>query len=658
MPASRTFAFGTIGVNHGHIYGQTEVMIDAGCRLKSFLPPEDDLAAAYGAKPIPDAKRVADERAILEDPEIRLVVGAGILADRAPMAVRAMRHGKDVMLDKPGATTLEQLAELRRAQAETGRILSILYSEHYTQPRDRRRRRAGQGRARSAACCRRSGSGRTGSATTTGRTGSGSRERTGGILTDIGSHQVEQFLFFTGSETAEDRRQPGRQFRPSGQAGVRGFRRHRCSARRTRDRLHPRRLVHAGRAADLGRRAALHPRHGRHDRAPEIYRHRRPAGRRSPLPRRPQGHAPRRLLRQRRSPTASSCATTCSTAPRRRCRRRIASCAMELALKAQAQATRIAGSAARREGRMTRRFKVGVVGGGVGVNHIEAYQRAARPLFGRGALRHRCRRGRRRSRRSTASPTVVTDFDELLDARSRHRQHLHALGAALRAGDARRCSPAATSWWKSRSPARSPRPTRWPSWSGKSGKRALPDLPVPLRRRHRAAPASARRAASSARPMSRRSRRIGGGCRPTTTIPGAAAGRRELGGCLITHAIHNHDMLTYVLGPVAQRLRPHGDARESDRDGGLRRRGARDGRRLVRHALGHARRRGGHVAAALLLRGADGGEQPQPLQSRHRAVALHRRRSGAPAGDRRGGRRSRRPARSAMPASSCGSTRR
>ena len=57
-----------------------------------------------------------------------------------------MRHGKDVMLDKPGATTLEQLAELRRVQAETGRILSILYSEHYTQPCDRRRRRTGQAR--------------------------------------------------------------------------------------------------------------------------------------------------------------------------------------------------------------------------------------------------------------------------------------------------------------------------------------------------------------------------------------------------------------------------------------------------------------------------------------------------------------------------------
>ena len=195
------FAFAAIGLNHGHIYGQSRVMLDAGCRLKAFFAPEDDLAAAY-QKAFPQARRVDDEQAILEDPEIVLVIGAGILDERAPMAVRAMRHGKDVMLDKPGATTLDQLAELRRAQAETGRIFSILYSEHYTQPS-------------TIAAGELVKSGAIGDVIQTIGLGPHrignyprpgwfwKRERTGGIICDIGSHQVEQFLFFTGAERAE-----------------------------------------------------------------------------------------------------------------------------------------------------------------------------------------------------------------------------------------------------------------------------------------------------------------------------------------------------------------------------------------------------------------------------------------------------------------------
>jgi len=201
MPASPGFAFATSGVNHGHIYDQTRVMQGAGCWLKSFFAAEDDLAAAY-AKAFPDARRVADERAILEDAEVKLVLGAGILAERAPMAIRAMRHGKDVMLDKPGATALDQLAELRAVQAETGRILSILYSEHYTQPAT-----IAAGDLVKAGAIGRViqtvglGPHRVGNYPRPGWFYS--RERTGGILCDIGSHQVEQFLFFAAADVAE-----------------------------------------------------------------------------------------------------------------------------------------------------------------------------------------------------------------------------------------------------------------------------------------------------------------------------------------------------------------------------------------------------------------------------------------------------------------------
>jgi predicted dehydrogenase len=201
MTQSRGFPFAAIGLNHGHIYGQTDIMLGAGCELVAFFAPEDDLAAAYADR-YPQARRVADERAILEDDAIRLVIGAGIPDERAPMAVRAMRHGKDVMLDKPGATSLDQLALLRRVQAETGRILSICYSEHYLQ------------RATVEAGWLVHG-GAIGQVIQTVGLGPHrlgnfprpawffQRARYGGILGDIGAHQAEQFLFFTGSERAE-----------------------------------------------------------------------------------------------------------------------------------------------------------------------------------------------------------------------------------------------------------------------------------------------------------------------------------------------------------------------------------------------------------------------------------------------------------------------
>jgi len=193
--------FAAVGLNHDHIYGQVNCLLRAGAELVAFHAVEDDLAAAFAAA-FPQAKRVADRAAILEDGSIGLVASAAISAERAPLAVEAMRHGKDLLLDKPGMTTLEQLAEVRRVQAETGRIVSILYSEHFEVPATVR---AGELVAAGAI------------GEVVHVTGLGphrlrkasrpawffDRARYGGILVDIASHQVEQFLFFTGADDAE-----------------------------------------------------------------------------------------------------------------------------------------------------------------------------------------------------------------------------------------------------------------------------------------------------------------------------------------------------------------------------------------------------------------------------------------------------------------------
>ena len=131
-PAARAarIRFAAIGMNHGHINGQTDAVIRGGGELVSFYAKEPELAAAYG-KRYPQAKLARSEQEILEDPRIQLVVSASIANERAPLGVRAMRHGKDFMADKPGITTLQQLAEVKTVQAETKRIYSILYSERH-----------------------------------------------------------------------------------------------------------------------------------------------------------------------------------------------------------------------------------------------------------------------------------------------------------------------------------------------------------------------------------------------------------------------------------------------------------------------------------------------------------------------------------------------
>ena len=201
MTAPAALRFATIGLNHNHIYGQTTALLDAGAQLVAVFAEEDELAAAY-TKHFPQARRVADRREILEDPHIQIVVSATIPDTRAATAIEVMRHGKDVMVDKPGVITLEQLAEVRRVQAETGRIFSVCFSERFE---SRATEKASQLVA----------AGAIGRVVQTVGLGPHAlrnnprpdwffqRKRYGGILCDIAAHQCDQFLHFTGSTRAE-----------------------------------------------------------------------------------------------------------------------------------------------------------------------------------------------------------------------------------------------------------------------------------------------------------------------------------------------------------------------------------------------------------------------------------------------------------------------
>lgn len=191
----RAIRFGVIGIDHPHIYGQVDCLLAAGAELLSFLAPDDALAAPFG-KRYPRARRVAGAAAVLEDDRLDLIVTAAVPGDRAAIAASAMRHGRDVMSDKPGMVTQAELADLRRIQAETGRIYSIMYSEHFE---TRATVRAGDLVAAGAigAVLNTTGLGPHAIRNVPRPDWFYDRTRTGGVLTDIGSHQCEQFLFFS-----------------------------------------------------------------------------------------------------------------------------------------------------------------------------------------------------------------------------------------------------------------------------------------------------------------------------------------------------------------------------------------------------------------------------------------------------------------------------
>ena len=203
-PDSKNLApikFSVIGLNHGHIYGQCEAVIRNGGQLVSFYAKEPELIAGF-AKRHPDAKLARSEKEILEDASIQLIVSASIPLDRAPLGVQVMRHGKDFMVDKPGIITLEQLEEVRKVQKETKRIYSIMYSERFE---NRATVKAGELVK----------SGAIGNVIQTIGLGPHrinlksrpewffDKKYFGGIICDIGSHQFDQFLFFTDSTKAD-----------------------------------------------------------------------------------------------------------------------------------------------------------------------------------------------------------------------------------------------------------------------------------------------------------------------------------------------------------------------------------------------------------------------------------------------------------------------
>lgn len=194
------FVFAAMALDHGHINGQCNGLVEAGGTLKWVYDPDPAKVAAF-QKAFPQAKPARSEAEVLEDPQVRLVASAAITSLRCPLGVRVLDAGKDYFTDKAPLVSLVQLDDAKAAVARNKRKYMVYYSERLH-----------------VECAVQAGylvkDGAIGRVVQTigfgpHRISAPSRpawffkhEQYGGILCDIGSHQIEQFLYYTGASDA------------------------------------------------------------------------------------------------------------------------------------------------------------------------------------------------------------------------------------------------------------------------------------------------------------------------------------------------------------------------------------------------------------------------------------------------------------------------
>ena len=196
------FSIAAVSLEHGHIYGMCGGLKEAGATIKWVYDPDPRKVAEFQKK-FPEAAAARCEEEVLSDPEVRLICSAAITSERCSLGLRVMAAGKDYFTDKAPLTTLEQLAAAREAVRSTGRKYMVYYSE----------RLHVESAVFAGQLIEQKAIGRPIHIDGFGPHRIGNpkyrpewffkKEKYGGILCDIGSHQIEQFLYYCGVKDAE-----------------------------------------------------------------------------------------------------------------------------------------------------------------------------------------------------------------------------------------------------------------------------------------------------------------------------------------------------------------------------------------------------------------------------------------------------------------------
>ena len=198
--AKGAFRVAAVGLEHGHVFGMCNGLVEAGAELATVYDADPAKVASF-CKAYPGARVARSEEEALEDPTVALIASAAVPCERGPLGIRAMERGKDYFSDKPPVTSLEQLAAVRATVAATGRTFAVYYPERVHVEAavyaDELIRTGAIGRVLHVV-----GFGPHRLNAPNRPAWFWDKSRSGGILCDLGCHQIEQFLHWTGAEGA------------------------------------------------------------------------------------------------------------------------------------------------------------------------------------------------------------------------------------------------------------------------------------------------------------------------------------------------------------------------------------------------------------------------------------------------------------------------
>ena len=194
--------FACVGLDHRHIYGMTEGMIAAGAHCLGYYTRDSAEPLEGFVKRFPEVPRFERAIDLLKHPEVHLILCAAIPGERAEICIQAMQAGKDVMVDKPGVINRQQLGQVREVQAATGARYSIDFSEHFEVPSVLKAKELIDAGA-IGAVVQTLGIGPHRHNAHLRRPWFYDKSQYGGILVDLACHQIDQFLWLTGSQDAQ-----------------------------------------------------------------------------------------------------------------------------------------------------------------------------------------------------------------------------------------------------------------------------------------------------------------------------------------------------------------------------------------------------------------------------------------------------------------------